>query len=547
MNTNNSTVTVIGNSNGAVGADGADLVTDPRRQRQILIAMCAALIAVVASVSGLNVAQQDLALDLGASQGQLLWVINGYTMALAALLLPIGAIGDRWGRKPVLVSGLVLFSLANVMAGLATTTGMLLIARIVAGVAAAMIMPVTLSVITSSFPVEQRARAVGVWTGFAGAGGILGLFVSSFLIDYFTWPWLFAMPVLFAGVSLVLTLRVVGNSRESRLGRFDTIGSVLSAVAIGSLVLGIHEGPERGWTDGLTLAALVLGAVALAGFIVWELRHARPLIEIRLFADRALAAGSLTLLIVFAVMFGLFLVLVQFLQAVLGYSALRAAAGLLPMAMVMMPLSAVAPVIAKRFGTRLVLMVGIGLFGVGTLLLATLVSAEGGYWSVMPGLLVLAVGIGLAMSPSTTAITESLPPEKQGVASALNDTVRELGGAIGIALLGSIVNAGYRSNVHSATAGLPTDVARDVEAGIGSAFASTPRLGDSAPVVLDAARDAFVDGWRVSMWFGAALAAVAFLFVVVRGPRSADAEAPATADDVVDAEPEPVLAVASVG
>ena len=325
MNTN-STVIMNGDAGGA-DADAADLVTDPRRQRQILIAMCAALIAVVASVSGLNVAQQDLALDLGASQGQLLWVINGYTMALAALLLPIGAIGDRWGRKPVLVSGLVLFSLANVMAGLATTTGMLLIARIVAGVAAAMIMPVTLSVITSSFPLEQRARAVGVWTGFAGAGGILGLFVSSFLIDYFTWPWLFAMPVLFAGVSLVLTLRVVGNSRESRRGRFDTIGSVLSAVAIGSLVLGIHEGPERGWTDGLTLAALVVGAVALAGFIVWELRHERPLLEIRLFADRALAAGSLTLLIVFAVMFGLFLVLVQFLQAVLGYSALRAAAG----------------------------------------------------------------------------------------------------------------------------------------------------------------------------------------------------------------------------
>ena len=478
------------------------------------------MIAVVASVSGLNVAQQDLALDLGASQGQLLWVINGYTMALAALLLPIGAIGDRWGRKPVLVSGLVLFSLANVMAGLSTTTGMLLIARIAAGVAAAMIMPVTLSVITSSFPLEQRARAVGVWTGFAGAGGILGLFVSSFLIDYFTWPWLFAMPVLFAGVSLVLTLRVVGNSRENHRGRFDTIGSVLSAVAIGGLVLGIHEGPERGWTDGLTLAALVIGAMALAGFVVWELRHERPLLEIRLFADRALAAGSLSLLIVFAVMFGLFLVLVQFLQAVLGYSALRAAAGLLPMAMVMMPLSAVAPVIAKRFGTRRVLMVGLGLFGIGTLLLATLVSAEGGYWSVVPGLLVLAVGLGLAMSPSTTAITESLPPEKQGVASALNDTVRELGGAIGIALLGSIVNAGYRSNVHAATAGLPTDVAREVEAGIGSAFATAPRLGDSAPAVLDAARDAFVDGWRVSMWFGAALAAAAFLFVVVRGPRS---------------------------
>ena len=302
------------------------IVTDPRRQRWILIAMCTALIAVVASVSGLNVAQQDLALDLGASQSQLLWIINGYTMALAALLLPIGAIGDRWGRKPVLVSGLVLFALANTMAGFAGSTSMLLGARILAGVAAAMIMPVTLSVITSSFPAEQRARAVGIWSGFAGAGGILGLFVSSFLIDYFTWPWLFAMPVLFAAVSLAVTLRVVGNSREDHAGRFDTVGSLLSAMAIGGLVLGIHEGPERGWTDALTLAGLVVGVVALLGFVAWELRHERPLLEIRLFADRALAAGSLTLLIVFAVMFGIFLVLTQFFQAVLGYSALAAAA-----------------------------------------------------------------------------------------------------------------------------------------------------------------------------------------------------------------------------
>ena len=271
--------------------------------------MCTALIAVVASVSGLNVAQQDLAIDLGASQGQLLWIINGYTMALAALLLPIGAIGDRWGRKPILLGGLALFMAANTLAGFAGSVEMLLVARILAGVGAAMIMPVTLSVITSSFPAEQRARAVGIWSGFAGAGGILGLFVSSFLIDQFTWPWLFAMPVLFAAVSLVMSLSAVGNSREHHEGRFDTVGSLLSALAIGGLVLGIHEGPEKGWTDPLTMVGLIVGVVALVGFIAWELRQTKPLLEIRLFANRGLAAGSLTLLIVFAVMFGIFLVL----------------------------------------------------------------------------------------------------------------------------------------------------------------------------------------------------------------------------------------------
>lgn len=226
----------------------------------------------------------------------------------------------------------------------------------------------------------------------------------------------------------------------------------------------------------------------------------------------------------------------QFFQAVLGYSALRAAAGLLPMAFVMMPLAGMAPTIAKRFGTRAVLIAGVGLFGTGLALLAVMVSADGGYWSVLPGLLVLGVGIGLAMSPSTMAITESLPAEKQGVASALNDTVRELGGAVGIALLGSLVNAGYRSSVSSVTATLAPDVAHQVEDGIGSAFAAAPQLGDAAPGVLNAAREALVDGWRLSMWFGVALAAVAFVYLVVRGPRAE----PAVVH--VDGELEPAIA-----
>jgi len=503
----------------------AELVTDPRRQRLILIAMCSALVAVVASVSGLNVAQQDLAIDLGASQNQLLWIINGYTMSLAALLLPIGAIGDRWGRKPVLLTGLVLFVGANGMAALASSTEVLLAARVLAGIAAAMIMPVTLSVITSSFPSEQRARAVGIWAGFAGAGGILGLFVSSFIVDYLTWPWLFAMPIVIAVVSLVLTLKAVSNSTEEQEGRFDAVGSVMSAIAIGALVLGIHEGPERGWTDPLALVGLIVGLVALAIFVVWELRQDHPLLDIRLFAHRGLAAGSLTLLVVFAVMFGVFLVLPQFTQAVLGYSALKSAASLLPMVVVMMPLSAVAPILAKRLGVRNVMATGVGLFGAGLLLLAVMVSAEGGYWSVIPGLLVLSFGIGLCMSPSTTVITESLPVAKQGVASALNDTVRELGGAVGIALLGSFVSAGYSSSVSEATSALSPELAHQVEEGIGAAFAAAPQLGPDAPRIIHAAQLALVDGWQVAMWFGVGLAAASLVYLVVRGPRQSDLEA----------------------
>jgi EmrB/QacA subfamily drug resistance transporter len=531
--------------------DAVDLVvTDPRRQRWILVSMCVALVAVIASVSGLNVAQQDLAIDLGASQSTLLWIINGYTMALAALLMPIGAIGDRWGRKPVLLTGLVVFAAANIVAAVAPTAAVMLVARVVAGAGAAMIMPVTLSVITSSFPVDQRARAVGVWAGFAGAGGILGLFFSSVMIDYFTWPWLFAMPVALALAAFAISMRVVGNSREDHGGRFDTIGSVLSAVAIGGLVLGIHEGPEAGWTNWLTLTGLVAGAVALAAFAAWEHRQVHPLFDIRLFRDRGLAAGSVSLLIVFAVMFGLFLVLVQYLQAVLGYSALRSAAGLLPMAALMMPLSSIAPVVVGRIGTRRTLVLGIALFGTGLALMASLASAEGGYLSVLPGLLVLASGMGLTMTPATTAITETLPPEKQGVASALNDTVREVGGAVGIALIGSVLNSGYRSNVSATADGLPPELADPVRDGIGGALAVAGQLGDDGAVVATAARDAFVEGWRTSMWVGVVLAAVAVAYVVLRGPRTvvdvdADVDAhvdPLLGDRDIDARTDPVLA-----
>lgn len=514
-----------------------ELITDPRRQRLVLIAVCTALIAVVASVSGLNVAQQTLAIELGASQGQLLWIINGYTLALAALLMPIGALGDRIGRKPILLVGLALFIAANALAGFAGSVSMLLVARVLAGAAAAMIMPVTLSVITSGFPAEQRARAVGIWSGFAGAGGILGLFVSSVIVDRFTWPWLFAMPIAFAAISLVMSLRVIGNSREAAQGRFDTIGSILSSIALGGLVLGIHEGPEKGWTDPLTLVGMVVGGLALIAFVVWELRQTHPLLQIRLFANRGLAAGTVTLLVIFAVMLGIFLVLTQFLQAVVGYSAVASAAALLPMMVIMMPLSAISPTIAQRVGTRNVLLGGVGIFIVGLVLLASTVSADGGYLSVLPGLLVVSVGIGLCMTPATTIITESLPHEQQGVASALNDTVRELGSAVGVALLGSLLSAGYRSSVSSATDGLSPELAHRVEEGIGSAFGAADDLGASAPSVLEAARDALVDGWRLSMWVGAAIATGVLVYLLVRGPRTTGADATVVAEDGALLEP----------
>lgn len=494
------------------------VATDAKAQRNILIAVLTALIAVIASVSGLNVAQQDLAIDLGASQGGVLWIINAYTVALAALLLPIGAIGDRWGRKPVLVSGLTVFGLASVAAAFAPTTGLMIAARIAAGAGAAMIMPVTLSVITSSFPPADRARAIGIWAGFAGSGGILGLFVSSFMVDVVTWRWLFILPISLVIVSLFTAIAFVPNSREEVVGRFDIGGSILSAVGIGSIVLGIHEGPERGWTDPLALLGLIVGVVALAGFVVWERRHANPLLDMSAFRDRGLSSGSSTLLIIFAVMFGIFLVLFPYLQAVVGWSALRSAAGLLPMAAMMMPTSTIAPRIAARFGSRPTMITGVVIFGIGMMTLALRASVEGGYLSVLPGLMIIGLGMGLTMTPATEAITATLPRSKQGVASALNDTSREIGGAVGVALLGSILSSGYRSAIEPALVGLPRELAEPASEGIGSAYVVAANAGADAPRIIDAAKHAFVEGWISSMWVGVAMAGVALAILVFFGP-----------------------------
>lgn len=496
-----------------------DTALDKRTQRNILIAMCTALMAVIASVSGLNVAQQELAIDLEASQTSILWIINSYTIALAALLLPIGAIGDRIGRKPVLLVGLVLFGLASLIAALASSTDIMIGARILTGVAAAMIMPVTLSVITSSFPEEDRPQAIGIWAGVAGSGGLIGMFVSAFMVDYVTWRWLFILPITLVAISFVASQRFVPNSTEQSEHRFDYGGSVLSLLTIGGLVLAVHEGPERGWTDWLTLTALVVGVVSLIAFIWWERQQADPLLDVSVFKNRALSTSSYTLVVLFGVMFGVFLVLFPFFQAVLGWSALRSAVALLPMAVSMMPMSVIAPRIVAKIGSRNTMLIGVSVAALGLTTLALRASVDGGYLSVLPGLIGLGLGMGLSMTPGTEAITASLPAEKQGVASALNDTTREVGGAFGVALLGSILSSGYSSAIEPSLEGLPEEAAEVASEGLGGALGVASQSGERGPEIIEAARLAFVDGWTTSMWVGVAMIATAIAALALGAPR----------------------------
>lgn len=503
-----------GSAHGDEGPDSAQL-------RTILITICLALMAVIASVSGLNVAQPDLAVEFGASQGTVLWIINIYTLTLAALLLPLGALGDRLGRKPVLIAGLAVFGVASAVAGLAPSAEVMLGARLLSGVGAAMIMPITLAVITSTFPEEQRGRAIGVWTGVAGGGGILGMFLSATLVDVANWRYLFVLPVALVLVALVMSVRSIPNSRETTAHSFDTVGALASVVAAAGLIFALQEGPERGWSEPVTLTALTVGLLATVVFVLWELRRRdAALLDVRLFRDRGLATGSLTLLVVFGVQAGIFVVLFPFFQAVLGWSGIMSTLALMPMAVAMMLASGLAPKLAGRAGARSTVATGILLAGAGLALMAGIVSVDGGYLSVLPGMLAMGVGMGLTMTPSTEAITSALPQERQGVASALNDVTREFGTALGVALLGALLSAGYRAAVDDRLHGVPQGAAEAAREGVANAVEAAGGAGPRAQALLDAARQSFVEGWQQAMWAGVAVMGVLFLYVLTRGPKN---------------------------
>lgn len=494
-------------------------IHDPRQRRTILTGVCIALVAIIASVSALNVAQPQLALAFDASQSDVLWMINIYTITLAALLLPLGAVGDRWGRKSVLILGLAIFAGASAAAGLATTTGVMLAARLFCGVGAAMIMPVTLAVITATFPAEERSKAIGLWSGVAGGGGVLGMFVSAVLVDMASWRWLFVLPVVLVLAAVPMALRAIPNSREVPEHKFDLVGALTSLISLVGFILVLQEGPQQGWTTTVTILSLSVGITGAVGFVTWELRQQAPLLDVRLFHKRGLASGSVSLLVVFGVPTGIFVVLYPYLQAVLGWSGLRSTIALMPMPVLMIACSSLAPRLAARIGVRPTMSTGIFLGGAGLALMAILISVDGGYASVLPGYVVMGLGMGLAMTPSTEAITSSLPREQQGVASALNDVARELGSALGIALLGAVFTTGYSNAINSHLEGIPVGDADTARKGITSARAIANAAHPYSKELFRFAQESFVRGWQHAMWAGVILMTIVLVYVLFRGPE----------------------------
>jgi EmrB/QacA subfamily drug resistance transporter len=489
-----------------------------RRTGPMLAVVSLALITVVSAISGLNIALPDLARETGATQTEVTWVVDAYTVVFAGLLLFAGALGDRFGRRGLLVAGLAIF---GVGAGLGMTTSdphLLIAFRALMGVGAAAIMPTTLSVITTSFPEAQRPRAVGVWVGMAGSGAVVGLFGSGILLEFYSWSSFFALNVVLAAVALVGALAVVPSSVDPDPPRLDVVGGLLSLVAVAAVVFGIIQGPELGWTDAVTLAALALGVVASVGFVRWELGVDRPMLDPRVFRSRALSAGTLTVTVQFFSTFGLIFVVIQYLQFVVGRSPLGAALSLLPLPFVLIPVARNAPTLAERVGFRRVAPVGLVLTATGLVVISRLqVDLTYGWFAL--GLVLFAAGMGLAGTPSTTAITESLPENKQGVASALNDTARELGSAFGIAILGSLLNQQYRDGMAGAVHGLPPALAEGARGSI--AFTQSEGLAGLGPVaerLATTARASFVEGSSTALLVAAGVVAVTAAVVAALAP-----------------------------
>jgi EmrB/QacA subfamily drug resistance transporter len=499
----------------------------PRHRQLVLVSMCLALVLVVAGVTMLVNALPLIAEDLGLSQSKQSWVVDAYALPFAALLLIAGALGDRYGRRGALLVGTALFGVASLLAALSTTGNELLVCRAVTGVGAALVMPGTLSTITSVFPLEQRARAVGIWSGFAMSGGTLGLLGSGLLLQEFWWGSVFvasAVIALVAFVSIALTVPFTCSLDPVSL---DPGGTLLSILGIGGVVFGIIEGPEQGWTSPVTVGGLALGAAALVAFVWWELRVDEPVLDPRLFRLRGFGTGSAGLFIMFLAMFGFFLVSTQFLQLILGYSPLKAAVALLPQMLVMMPIATIAAPLSLKVGQRRLCTIGLFL-GAAALAYFVTLDAGSGYWEFLPGVVLLSVAIGLSMTPATTAIVNSLPLSKQGVASAVNDTAREVGVAVGVAVLGTAFNVAYRNDIGEHVAGLPAPVADGAREAPAIAFQSAARLGpDRGADLFAAAENAFLSGLRAAVLLSAVLLALAALYTWWRAPSHAETVASA--------------------
>jgi len=507
-----------------------------QRRWLTLSVLCLTLVLISVDNTILNVAIPTLARDLHASGSQLQWIVDSYVLVFAGLLLTAGSLGDKFGRRGALILGMGIFGVGSVAAAMATSPTQLIAFRAVMGIGGAFIMPATLSILTNVFTnAKERAKAIAIWAGCSGLGVALGPVTGGWLLEHFSWGSVFLVNIPVLLLAIVGSLLIVPTSKDPHAPKLDIGGALLSMAGLAALLWALIEAPERGWMSSTTIAAFGGAMVILGVFGWWESRQAEPMLDLRLFKNPRFSAASGAVTMIFFALFGSLFIVTQYMQSVMGYTALQAGLRYLPLAGMLMVTSPMSAKLAERIGTKIVVTSGLVAVSAGLLLMLRL-EAGSGYGPLLTSMLVLAFGMGLTMAPATESIMGSLPPEKAGVGSAVNDTTREIGGALGVAVLGSVLSSVFTSKVGDAfdAVPLPHDVRDVAEHSIGGALAVAGRVGGEAgTTIAGLARSAFVDGFHtisiVAAGFAAVGAVVAFVFLPARAPAVAEEPAEFTA------------------
>ncbi|GAA3810082.1 MFS transporter [Streptomyces coacervatus] len=507
-----------------------------------LLVLCLSLLIVVMANTSLIVAAPGMTKDLGLSSSDLQWVIDGYTVPYAALMLVLGSIGDKYSRRGALITGLVIFAGGSVMGSQVDQTALVITARAIMGVGAAVVMPATLSLLVAIFPRRERAKAITAWTATSGLAIAVGPLVAGWLLEDHAWGSTFLINVPIAVAAVIGALALVPPSKAEKMGRIDYVGGLLSIVSVGSLVYATIEGPHFGWGAGPIAAAVVAG-LGLLAFIGWELRHPHPMLDVRKFRLRPFSGSMLAVLFFFFGTFGAIYYATQFLQFVLGYDALETGIRLLPLAGAVFGGAAITGRLTPKLGMKPMVTAGMAIGTVGVFLL-TQIDKNSTYTDFLPTMLLLGFAIGLSVSPATDTIMGSFPESELGVGGGANDTALELGGSLGIAILGSLLGTAYRDKLTDMIGGhLPAaalDTAKDSVGGglaVAEQVAKSPTGGvQQAQALVDAVHESFAHGVAQTSLVGGIIMAAGTMIVLAVLPGRRTAGKHRTAEPVVEEE-----------
>ncbi len=511
----------------------------PDRRWLILPVLCVAVFLVVVDNTIVNVALPTLSRRLGASTTALQWIVDAYSLAFAGLLLAGGGVGDRLGRKRVMQAGLVAFGLFSVAASLSDSTGTLIATRALMGMAAAFIFPATLAILTATFTDHaERQKALGIWGATSGAAVAFGPITGGALLEHYWYGSIFLINVPVVLVALVGSQLLIPSEGAVTRNRFDLRGTVVSTVGVTLLVLAIIEGPQWGWTAAGTLACFAGAAVALAAFTALELRVEHPLLDVRVFARPRFTAGAASIAVAFFCLFGFIFLITQYFQFVKGYSTLSAGVHTLPFAIVTAVVTPLAAVLALRVGTRLVVGLGLLVMGGGLIMAGYTATPQASFFGpIIESMVLLALGLAAINAPATEAVMGSLAADQVGAGAAVNNTTRELGGTLGVAVLGSVFASAYGPRISAALAPYPVPVGARQAAhqSMAAAIVVVHRAPAVVrPVLHSAVFGAFGSGLRNACLVGAGVAAVgalaAFRMLPGRGAETGEAGTRSVAD-----------------